>query len=75
MITKNTAKRQPKNVINGVVPQPGATLPYSEFKGFKRVPRTVTLEFVAINYLTIRGGSRKKIAKKMIPKVPTNKNV
>ena len=50
-------------------------LPYSEFKGFKRVPRTVTLEFVAINYLTIRGGSRKKIAKKMIPKVPTNKKV
>lgn len=26
-------------------------------------------------YLTIRGGSRKKIAKNMIPKVPTNKNV
>lgn len=27
------------------------------------------------NYLTIRGGSLKKIAKKMIPKVPTNKKV
>lgn len=26
-------------------------------------------------YLTIRGGSRKKMAKKMIPNVPTNKNV
>jgi len=26
-------------------------------------------------YLTIRGGSRKKIAKKIIPKVPTRRNV
>jgi hypothetical protein len=26
-------------------------------------------------YLTIRGGSLKKIAKNIIPKVPTNKNV
>jgi hypothetical protein len=26
-----------------VVPQPGATLPYSEFKGFKAVPNGVTL--------------------------------
>jgi hypothetical protein len=28
-----------------------------------------------INYLIIRGGSRKKIAKKIIPKVPTNRKV
>jgi hypothetical protein len=27
------------------------------------------------HYFTIRGGSRKKIAKKMIPKVPTRRNV
>jgi hypothetical protein len=27
------------------------------------------------NYFTIRGGSLKKIAKKMIPNVPINKNV
>jgi hypothetical protein len=27
------------------------------------------------HYFTIRGGSLKKIAKKIIPKVPTNKNV
>ena len=78
MITKNTAKRPIKKPINGVVPQPGDTLPYSEFNGFKRLPRIVTLLvllFAAISYLIIRGGSRKKIAKKMIPKVPTNKNV
>jgi hypothetical protein len=29
-----------------VVPQPGATLPYSEFKGFKAVPKAVTFPFV-----------------------------
>ena len=30
-----------KIAINGVVPQPGATLPYSEFKGFNNVPKGV----------------------------------
>lgn len=30
---------------------------------------------IILNYLTIRGGSLKKIAKKIIPKVPTNKKV
>jgi len=28
-----------------------------------------------VYYFAIRGGSRKKIAKKMIPSVPTSKNV
>jgi hypothetical protein len=32
-----------KIAIKTVVPQPGATLPYSEFKGFKRVPNEVTI--------------------------------
>jgi hypothetical protein len=31
--------------------------------------------YFIINYLTIRGGSRKKMAKKIIPKVPTNRKV
>ncbi len=31
--------------------------------------------FLIKNYFTIRGGSLKKIAKKIIPNVPTNKNV
>jgi hypothetical protein len=30
---------------------------------------------LAKGYLTMRGGSLKNIAKKMMPKVPTNKNV
>ena len=30
---------------------------------------------IQINYFTMRGGSRKKIAKKIIPNVPTNKKV
>ena len=29
--------------INGVVPQPGATLPYSEFNGFNKFPTVVCL--------------------------------
>ena len=29
--------------ISGVVPQPGATLPYSEFKGFNKFPKPVCL--------------------------------
>jgi hypothetical protein len=28
--------------MTGVVPQPGATFPYSEFSGFSRVPKFVT---------------------------------
>jgi len=32
-------------------------------------------KLIVINYLTIRGGSLKKIEKKIIPKVPTNKKV
>jgi hypothetical protein len=32
-----------KMPITGVVPHPGATFPYSEFKGFNAVPKAVTL--------------------------------
>lgn len=32
-----------KIAIIGVVPQPGATFPYSEFKGRRRVPTAVTI--------------------------------
>jgi hypothetical protein len=50
-----------KTPINTVVPQPGATLPYSEFIGFSNYPNGVTklvskpsclifaVDFVAIN--------------------------
>ena len=38
---------------------------------FKFTTKNVKKNF----YLTIRGGSRKKIAKKIIPNVPTNKKV
>jgi len=41
-ITRNTANRAIKKPIKGVVPQPGDTLPYSEFSGFRTVPRFVT---------------------------------
>lgn len=42
IITRKTAKRAIKKAITGVVPQPGETFPYSEFRGFSRVPRLVT---------------------------------
>lgn len=49
MITKKTANRAMKTPITTVVPQPGATLPYSEFSGFNNVPKAVTfaVSFVA----------------------------
>jgi len=34
--------------ITTVVPQPGATFPYSELSGFKAVPNGVTLPFVTV---------------------------
>ena len=37
--------------------------------------RSRSLEPPTIIYLIIRGGSRKKMEKKIIPSVPTNKNV
>jgi hypothetical protein len=43
MITKNTAKRRIKTPINTVVPQPGNTLPASEFSGRNKVPSGVTI--------------------------------
>lgn len=47
MIVRKTANNAIKIAIIFVVPQPGATLPYSEFKGFRMLPKTVTfpLEF------------------------------
>jgi LPXTG-motif cell wall-anchored protein len=36
------AKSAITTAIRDVVPQPGATLPYSEFSGFSKVPRLVT---------------------------------
>jgi hypothetical protein len=35
-----------KVAITTVVPQPGATFPYSEFRGFKAVPNAVTFPLV-----------------------------
>lgn len=48
IINKNTKKSAITNPINGVVPQPGETLPYSEFKGRKNSPNLV---LKAINQL------------------------
>jgi len=42
MITRKTAKSAMKTPMITVVPQPGATLPYSELSGFSNVPRAVT---------------------------------
>jgi hypothetical protein len=42
MITRNNANSLIKRAIKGVVPQPGATFPYSEFRGFSKVPKLVT---------------------------------
>jgi hypothetical protein len=41
MITKNTKNRAIKTAITGVVPQPGDTLPYSEFRGLRISPNLV----------------------------------
>jgi hypothetical protein len=41
MINKNTRKADITTAIIGVVPQPGATLPYSAFKGRKISPNLV----------------------------------
>ena len=41
MINRNTKNRAITTPINGVVPQPGATRPYSAFKGRKSSPNLV----------------------------------
>jgi hypothetical protein len=41
MITKNSKNIAIKKPITGVVPQPGATLPYSELSGLKISPNLV----------------------------------
>jgi len=59
MITKKIANKTPNTPINTVVPQPGATFPYSEFKGRNRVPTTVVIPdstefcFVAVDFVAI----------------------
>jgi hypothetical protein len=63
-----------KNAMSGVVPQPGATFPYSEFSGFSRVPRFVTnpslvalcLIFTGIFDVTIGGGKEKERSNKVL---------
>ena len=46
IITRNTANKAMNSPMITVVPQPGATLPYSEFKGFNIVPKGVFFPFV-----------------------------
>ena len=41
MIDRNIANKAIATPIKGVVPQPGATFPYSEFKGFNNPPAEV----------------------------------
>ena len=41
MITRNTRNKPIKTPITGVVPHPGATLPYSELRGLKISPNRV----------------------------------
>ena len=40
---RNMANRAIATPISGVVPHPGATLPYSEFNGFNKSPIIVRL--------------------------------
>ena len=46
MINKNKKNSNMKIPIIGVVPQPGATFPYSEFKGRKISPSLVLSDIV-----------------------------
>ena len=48
MINRNTKNANITIAINGVVPQPGATLPYSEFNGRKMLPNLVCKTFIKI---------------------------
>jgi hypothetical protein len=41
MIDRNIANKAIATPIKGVVPQPGATFPYSKFKGFNKLPAPV----------------------------------
>ena len=41
MITRKTKNKPIKNTITGVVPHPGATLPYSELRGLRIYPNLV----------------------------------
>jgi hypothetical protein len=43
IIDRNIANRAIVIAIKGVVPQPGATLPYSKFNGFNKSPIIVRL--------------------------------
>jgi hypothetical protein len=68
MITRKIANNDINTAIRGVVPQPGVTLPYSEFKGFSKIPRLVTnppstafcLTLVGFFKVTIKKLTRRK---------------
>ena len=57
MITKNTRNRAIKTAITGVVPQPGATLPYSALSGRKispnRVRSAIILSLRELDYIIL----------------------
>ena len=57
MITKNTRNKPIKIPITGVVPQPGATLPYSALSGRKispnRVLNAISLNLRKLNYIIL----------------------
>ena len=49
MITRNTKNKPIKTPITGVVPHPGATLPYSELRGLRISPNLV-LNAIILSY-------------------------
>jgi hypothetical protein len=63
-MTRKTANRAMKTAINGVVPHPGATFPYSEFRGFNKVPRLVTTLLLIVSWLSFIGVFEVAINKK-----------
>ena len=54
-MTRKTANRAINTAIKGVVPHPGATFPYSEFKGLSKVPRLVTTLLFIVSWLSFIG--------------------
>ena len=53
IIVKKTANKDIKIAITPVVPHPIETLPYSEFNGFNKVPKGVTVLVVSIAFCTV----------------------
>jgi hypothetical protein len=50
MITRNTRNRAITTPMIGVVPQPGATFPYSAFSGLRISPNRVLKAIVYLKY-------------------------